>query len=778
MTFNRLLSSPNTPVWAVVLCILGFALSFAGIAWGQAPAQESPKTVSAIEVRYIGAATVAADRIKSNMSTQPGDVLSQGAIEQDVKNLFETGDVSDVRILRESDGADRVKLIVLVQTRPKLKSVRYVGNTSLSSKKLENQVELQEGQVIDEVAVQQGLRDIEEYYSKKGYPDVDGTYSIEASSEEGFADVVYTINEGDQARLNDISFVGNTVYTEKELRKVLESKEKTLWSWLTKAGRINNAVLEDDVERLERFYQNHGYLTARVTNVERMPASEGRVNVIFTIEEGPAYTVNAVRLQGLSAFSEDELLPAIRLTPGANYSAENVEKDISTLRDYYGSRGYADAEIVPLIEEAGDGYSLTVTYVVNEGGKYYLELIDIEGNTKTQDKVIRRELAVAPGEVYNTPRIRASQRRLENLNYFAAVEFLPMDSDRPGYKDLSVRVTEKPTGTVNLGVGFSSIDSLVGFIDITQSNFDLWNWPKFTGGGQKLRISARVGTERKDFSLSVTEPWFLDRRLSLTTEAYFRDLEFLSDRDDYKQREGGAFVSLSKPIGERTRIRGGYELRKVEIYDISPNASDAIRAEEGDYLESKFDITVLYDSRDDIFLPRRGLKADAGTFVTVGGDVEIYGAEFGATKYFLLPFDTIFSLRGTFDTVDDTSGGGVPIFEREFLGGSNNLRGFRFRDVGPKDENGEPLGGRSAAFGSAEITVPIIKMVRGALFYDIGVVSEKSWSFSGDVNSDWGFGLRLDLPIGPVRLDYGIPIKADEFNDSSGRFNFNLGYQF
>jgi outer membrane protein insertion porin family len=187
---------------------------------------------------------------------------------------------------------------------------------------------------------------------------------------------------------------------------------------------------------------------------------------------------------------------------------------------------------------------------------------------------------------------------------------------------------------------------------------------------------------------------------------------------------------------------------------------------------------VIYDSRDDIFLPRHGLKADAGAFVTAGGDVSVYGAEFGATKYVLLPFDTIFSLRGTFDTVDDTDGSGVPIFEREFLGGSNNMRGFKFRDVGPKDENGEPLGGRSAAFGSAEVTVPIIKMVRGALFYDIGVVSTKSWSFSGDVNSNWGFGVRLDLPIGPVRLDYGLPIQSDEFNDSSGRFNFNLGYQF
>jgi outer membrane protein insertion porin family len=502
---------------------------------------------------------------------------------------------------------------------------------------------------------------------------------------------------------------------------------------------------------------------------------------MITIFEGPKYDVASVSLTGTRVFSEAELIPALRLVPGDAYSAAVIKKDTQTMRDYYGSRGYADAEVVPEITEGGDN-TLHVTYNVYEGDKFYLRRIDIDGNTKTQDEVIRRELKVAPGDEYNTVLLNRSQEVLNNLGYFSSVEFFPSDSEISGFKDVNIAVAEKSTGTINFGVGFSSIDSAVGFLDITQSNFDLWNSPRFTGGGQKFRASLKLGTERRDVSVSLTEPWFMGKKLALGAEVFYRDIYFLSDL--YDQSQGGMALNLRKPLGEYNSIRAEYRLQQIEIDNLSPAASPAIMAEAGSFLQSKISLDFLRDTRDSVYLTRAGHKITAGTNLSgevLGGDVDSYGFSFGGEQYFALPFDGIFSVEGSLRFVDATSGGSTPpIFDRLFLGGSNNMRGFDYRDVGPKDGSGEPLGGQTSAFFSTEYTFPIFKdKVRGALFYDVGVVNAKEYDFSTNgYNSNWGIGLRLFLPIGPIRLDFGVPMETDTFNDSGGKFNFNLGYQF
>ncbi len=738
-----------------------------------------PKTVRAIEVQYVGAATVARERILSNMSTKVGDAFSQAAIEQDVKNLYGSGDVENIRILSEPSGSDGVKVIVVVQTRAALSEVVFLGNSQIETSRLQREVELKVGNTVDEIAVQDGQRAIEKLYQKKGFPDIDVLYSIKAAAQTGYSRVVYTINEGEKASLRDILFRGNTVFSERELRNEMELKEKSLWAAFTKSGRIDNNTLEDDIERLESHYRNHGYLNARVTDVEKVRVGGEKVDLVITMAEGMRYDVASVSIAGLQAFSEAELLPTLRQTPGAAYSAELVEQDVQTVKDYYGSRGYAEARVSPQITQA-DQDTLNVIYNVYEGGKFYIEKINIDGNTKTQDKVIRRELKVAPGDEFNTVRLAASRNVLENLGYFSTVEFLPTDTGTEGFKNIDITVAEKSTGTVNFGAGFSSIDNLVGFVDVTQSNFDVSNWPRFTGGGQKFRAGLKFGTERRDFIMSLTEPWFLDRKLSLGGEVFYRDIFFLSD--DYDQRNYGGAISLRKPLGEYSSLRGEYRIQDIRISDIPSSASEEIAAEEGDFLQSKLGVDFLRDTRDSVFLPRDGMRLNAGTYLSgefLGGDVDTYGVNTGAVKYFSLPFDTIFSIEGNLEVVDELSGDQPPIFERVFLGGANNLRGFDFREVGPKDEFGEPLGGQTAAYLTAEYTFPLIKRVRGALFYDWGFVNEDDFDFStSEANSNFGVGLRLFLPVGPIRLDFGIPVQSDEFNDSDGKFNFNIGYQF
>jgi outer membrane protein insertion porin family len=446
--------------------------------------------------------------------------------------------------------------------------------------------------------------------------------------------------------------------------------------------------------------------------------------------------------------------------------------------DAYGSGGYVDLVVLPEGEPAGPA-QIDVHYKIEEGVRSFVNRINIEGNTRTKDKVIRREVLVAPGDVFNTVRVDITKKRLENLGYFAKVETYPEETDIPGRKDLTILVQEKRTGSLSFGGGFSTVDKLVGFAELTQGNFDLFNWPSFTGGGQKFRLRLQYGTERRDFILALTEPYFLDRRLALSGQLFYTEANYLSA--EYDQRNYGFMTELRKPINSYIYASLGYQLQDVDIFNVSPSASEFILSQAGSTLESKIFGSVVFDTRDNVLLSHRGQRIIFSPFIAggfLGGDTQIYGLGLEGSQYFHLPKDLILLINGEIATVSQWGNGtDVPIYERLFLGGSNNLRGFPFREVGPQ-QNGEPIGGQSMARSTVELTFPIIEKARGAVFYDTGFVNSSQWSFGfNHIASDIGVGLRLDLPIGPLRLDYGYPIQRDGYN-GGGHFNFNVGYQF
>ena len=729
------------------------------------------KTVTGIEVEYVGQQTVAPDRILSNMATKPGQPFSQSIVEDDIKNLYASGMVENIRILTEPAGAG-VKVVVVVQTRSSLGKVSFEGNKAFSESKLRNKVELEAGTALDEGKVQAGQRKIQETYENAGYAETTVAYELRAARQTGFSEVVYKINEGSKSILREVEFVGNTAFGAKELRGQMKSKQTSLLPPIGGRGRINEDQIDDDLEAIERFYKDHGYLNARIVDTRRVRVDGKKVDLVVTLEEGQVYSVNAVNINGARAFNVGDLTPYLKTRPGQVFSASSVETDLETLRDYYGSRGYADAGVVPVLDSAG-GTAVDVAYEITEGQKYLVGIVEVSGNNKTKPKVILNEFPNQPGEVINTPKINAGRKRLENIGYFSSVDVTTSDSDREGYKNVDIAVVEKPTGSLNFGAGFSSIDNLVGFVEVTQTNFDIGNWPSFTGAGQRFRAAARVGTERRDLMLNLTEPWFLDRPLALGGELFYRDMFFLSDYFD--QSTVGGAINLRKPLGEHSNIALEYTAQNIGI-DVSDNASNIIKAEDGDYFQSQIGLTYSHDTRDDLFLTRTGHRLTGGaSYSGLGGDVENTKLEGGAVQFVSLPFDSILSVEGHINAV---FGDDVPIFDRQFLGGANNLRGFDFRDVGPKDELGEAIGGLTSAWASVEYTVPIMPQLRGAFFYDVGMVSAAEASLDGDVNSDVGVGLRVFLPVGPLRLDYAIPLAADEFNDSSGRFQFNIGYRF
>ena len=759
----------------------------------QAQAQNKAPNVVEIEVQYAGAATVAKDRLMANMRTRVGQPYSEQTVEEDIRNLYATGNVLNVRIFGEPKG-DGVKVIVVLQAKARVTAVEIQGVQQFKVSRIREKIGVKEGDTASEAALEADRQKILEYYSSKGFTDVQVAYKLDSNDSLGTARVLYTVTEGGKTAIKTVRFEGNTKISSSELSGVVKTRKyRALISPILKTGRLNQDQLGDDAAAIREYYQNRGYSDVQVQQpvVNRL---NGKVEVIFRIVEGTPYKVGKVTFRGGRLFPETEFERVTKLRSGAVYSPAAVQADVKALQDLYGARGYVDFQSGVRPSPGGD-HVTDLTFTMEEGGPARVGRINITGNTRTKDKVVRRELALAPGEVFNTVRLDASKARLNNLNYFSKVDLYPSETGDPAERDLNVVLEEKRTGSLNFGAGFSSVDSVLGFAEVTQGNFDAGRWPNFTGGGQKFRTRLQYGARRKDAIIGLTEPYFLDRKLSLGGELFYHDNAYGSDL--YSSQSMGFELVARKPVTEFSFGRLGYRVEQVRLHNLDgsnialPAAVTSLQ-QAGALVKSQVFTGITYDTRDSVFLTRKGERVDVSTFVSGGpiaGDIQIYGWNAEASKYFLFKWDTILTLNAQAGVVnswgDDSSGVGVPIYDKLFLGGANDMRGFRFRRVGGRGNvvdkaNQEPIGGRSLARATVEYTAPVVDKVRAAVFYDAGFVNEDAYDFNSSAyNSDFGLGLRLDLPIGPVRIDYGVPLKNDpNLSSKRGRFQFNVGYQF
>ena len=676
-----------------------------------------------------------------------------------------------------------VKVIVEIIGRGGIAEINFTGNTAFDNAKLRKEIAVKVGDPVDDIKLAAAQQKIVELYEKKGFSDVIASYDITPSEREGFSTVNFKVDEGARGIIHDIRFEGNTAIKARILRSKIKSQEHHIWNLWGKKGKLNNQDLQEDIKKIEQAFQDEGYVYAKVTEVRREPVSAKQMDLVYVINEGAKYDVSGVKITGNTIFTQEALTPGIKTEAGFPYVGSYIKADEKMIQDYYGSRGYADARVETSILETGAG-QVAVAYQITEGTKSYISKVNISGNSVTKDEVIRRELPFAPGEELNTVKIEAGKSRLQNLNYFSTVDVRNTPTTVPGYKDVDINVAEQSTGTVNFGAGFSSIDSITGFIQVTQTNFDIRDWKDFRGGGQRFNANIRAGALRRDVTVSWTEPWFLGRELALTVEAFYHNLYYLSNF--FTQTNVGISSGLRKRLGEHSYIESTYTLQDISITGIANGASAIIASEAGHYIQSKVDFNFVHDTRDSVFITRSGHKLEAGALLSgLGGDVSVYGANIGGQQYFNLPGDTILSFEGMFRTVNKWGGKKVPIFERQFLGGANNLRGFTYRHAGPKDNTGEPIGGLTSAYATGEFSVPVRitanvdKAPRVVMFGDIGTISGAIGATTGNgtVFSDVGIGLRLFLPVGPIRVDYAVPVGKDA-TSGSGRFQFNMGYKF
>ncbi len=741
----------------------------------------SAVTIREIRVETGGPVDVSRQSVLAHVDSTVGGELSRATVSRDLKALEKTGRFSHVEI-RYEEQPDGVVLIYEVDPKYTLRTLSLEGIKEFSSSKARDELGLRVGEYADAADLDLAARRLRDAYKEKHYYKPEIEYVLDPDETTGRADVTFDVDEGPRGSVHRIHFEGNEDVERRRLRKLMEQGTWNILSFISQSGLYQPEVLERDLYRIRQYYLSRGYLDVEVRDPEVEPYKNGkRLRITIPIEEGDVYDISRVSVQGVDTFEPSAVSNLVELKRGEVASLDAIRNAASSIRDYYNRRGYIDTVVRPDLKADLESRSVEVAFDVREGEKAFIRDVLIEGNTRTKDEVIRRELVVYPGELYDETRIRTSEARVRNLRYFEYVRTAPRATPEPDEYDVVFEVQEKKTGQFIVGLGFSSVDDLIGFAEVQQGNFNLFG-PPFTGGGQKLKLRLQVGTERRDVEVSFTEPWFLNRRLSLSLDLFQHDRRFLSD--DYSQRNTGGRIGVGKAVGRFNRLNLSYTLQEIDVYDVDDSATEIIKAEEGARVKSAMRLSLIHDSRDSFFVSTRGNRTSLSGELAggpLGADTDLYLLELRSTQYWPLWFGHVLNLRGEASVVEEYGDSDrVPIFDRLFMGGPRDIRAFDFRDVGPKDEEGEPIGGRSSAYAVAEYTVPIVSMLRLAGYYDIGMVWPDAYQFDvEDYNSGIGVGARIDIPGFPFRLDYAWPLEADEFNDSSsGRFSFMLGYVF
>ncbi|MCX7926754.1 MAG: outer membrane protein assembly factor BamA [Candidatus Omnitrophica bacterium] len=766
----------------VGITFLIIATSFAVWAQDNSTLQPQGKTITAIEVQ--GNTSISTTTILSKLRIRVGSVYQDTIVSDDLKRLYLLGYFSDIKISTEPY-KDGVKVIIKVEERPIIDKIKVIGakkRLAISSKTIQNTIKSKEGQPLDEALIASDVQALKELYAKKGFRDVEVESSYTIAPDTRKAVLEFNITEGRRQRIQAIYIEGNLHFSDRRILKIMKTKR----AWMFNAGILKEDVLEEDIERIKTFYNNNGYIDATAKYEIETDPSGRFLYITIKIEEGKLYRVGSFMVQGNKDISESEILSKVKdSSPGSIFSYEALKSDISNIQGLYFDRGYIMAQVQETTALNRDTGRVDVIINITENNVIYVNQIKIQGNVKTKDIVIRRELRIRPGERFDGDKLRRSKERLQNLGYFEEIRYDTEDTNKEDYKDLVVEVKETKTGQLSFGGGYSSVEKFVGFIELEQKNFDWKNWPYFTGAGQNLKLRASIGSLSDSMILSFTEPWLFDYPLSFGFDIYQTQHDRETDVGyGYDEKVTGGALRLGKEIGEYWKINTVYRYDRIRIADVTETASNDLLAEVGTNNVSSFTTEVTMDTRDNIFVPLRGnvfgnaLTVAGGPF---GGDKDFWKYSGTLEHYMPLPHDSVIELRGRIGYARPfSSTEKIPIFDRFFCGGIYSVRGYHERSIGPIDAlSKDPIGGESLVVLNAELVVPLVKYIRMGVFYDIGNVWAKASDIGqGGYKSGTGIGFRIKTPIGPLLLYYGIPLdpESGETEKDNGMFHFSMGY--
>ena len=790
-------------------------------------------TIGNLEIEFIGVQNVNVEVLRANMQVRSGMVYSEAIVDDSLRALYSTGlfEYIDVKRTQISDG--KLDLIFRVKSKYRVLAVYYDGNYRVKERRLKKEISTRANGSLNERLVKVDSQTLFEFYQKKGYTQVKVDFSIDRDPETGFGEVTFNIDEGPKVKVSKITFQGNVLEKNRRLVKQMKTRPWNWISWLTGSGKLDEVQFEEDLIAVKDYYREEGYLDVEIyeDQIEYDYSRRKKLEIKIPMKEGRQYLLGDISVTGNELFPSELLVAGIQLRKDDVFSPEEVDEAREAFTDFYGSVGYLDSRVdVQRIPNLDTG-AIDLEFVISEGERFRVESINIEGNTKTKSVVILRELTLAPGMPFDLVRMKIAEQRLDNTQWFEKVEATDEQTNIPQRRNLKVTVEEGRTGNFTFGAGYSSIQRAVGFIEITQGNFDIFNWRSFfQGDGQKLRIRLEAGSRSSQMSIYFEEPYFLDNyfhQLAFGFQVFNEESDFLSTL--YQETRVGFEVFLRKHLFELIEGRLSYGLQDVNLDFFSQipfafrsffgeNELDLARNRVNSQI-SKVTLALSRDTRDKLLFTTRGTRLQL--INTVAGGPLGGTQSFGRVQFIGATWIPTFEL-GQGILVDLRAGVGfgfnetnrLPFTEQFFLGGPNTIRGYDYRMVGPvdlgeplldpfggvfPDENGNPRvrspatlqskGGQTQATITLEYFYSISPQVRISAFYDGGLVNRGFGDFGMDWwSDDFGVGITLMVMGTPLRLDYAIPLNStviqDEFggtiytNDEGAQFNFNFGTRF
>lgn len=738
-----------------------------------------------VDVVIKGNRRIEKSTVLNVIKMKAGDTLESDKTDSDIRAIYKMGHFQDVQVTTEPSEKGTV-LVYVVSEKPIVRSIQFAGNKELTTDKLKEALEFKQNSVFSTKDLAKSVAKIKKLYGDDGYYLAEVEPLVVTSSSTDLA-VTFKIKEGKKILIRSISFDGNKSFSNRKLRGVMETQQKWFLSWLTNAGTYKEEVLKNDAALLGDFYVNNGFINVKVGEpVVRLADAKDALEVTIGITEGEQYRVGEIDFKGDMLEPAEELRKKIKSEPGELFSRATLRGDIFNLTDVYADKGYAFANVNPLTKVDPEKKLVDLTFDMERGELVYFERINVAGNPKTRDKVVRRELRIDEGALYSATGMKRSKQQLMNTGYFEEATIATAKGSDANKLNVDVTIKEKPTGTFSIGGGYSSLDGIIGQGSVQQANF--------LGLGLKANLSGSIGGKSQTYSLGLTDPFFMDTKWTLGVDVYRSERDYT----DYSRRLTGGDIKAGYPIND---FIGTFFLYKYEIKDLynpqfayqSLNTGDPINYPLGGSTTSSIFGSITRNTTDYRLDPSSGMiNSLSAEYAGLGGDNK-YARYIGETTWFHpLYKKLIFSSKLTLGYIQDV-GKQVPIDEKFYLGGIFSLRGYKSRTVSPvRSEPGGDnignksnetiyLGGNKEFFGNTEFTFPLLQEVgiKGVVFFDYGNAYGEGQKMFSSVLMSYGGGLRWASPIGPLRLEYGFPVNPRSGLDSpSGRFEFSIGSLF
>jgi outer membrane protein insertion porin family len=758
------------------------------------------------KIVILGNVKIEEGAIRGAIKSQEGSPFSVQKVREDLRSIFDLGYFTDVQVDIKSTPQGKEVIFIVVE-KPSIKDILITGNEKVKLDTIKEKITLAQRSILNLEKVKENAEQIRKLYFSKGYYGVKVEHKVNYL-ETNEAVVTFTISEGPKGHIKKILLKGNKIIKSSDLKKVMTTKQRNIFSIITQTGKLDEDILKNDLQLLNAYYIDHGFIDAKISEPKLDLSNPKKIRIEIEIVEGPRYHVGNIDFKGDLLTTKEDLFKGLKMKRNDVYSNTAIRRDVNALTEKFANQGYAYVEVNPETNVDNKNLLVHITYDIEKKKQVSFEKIQIVGNSKTRDKVIRRELRVAEGELYSAINLNKSRGRLKRTGYFKEVDFTSSRGSAEDKINLDIKVEEAPTGAISFGLGYSSLESVVGSASISDRNL--------FGYGYKGVLKFSLGAETQNLRLNFTDPYFLGYPLSAGIDLYHERVEIF---DTYSYKTTGGGLNFGKELTEKIRLDIGYKLEQINVYDVAETASNYIREQEGKKLTSAISISPSMDTRDDYFNPRKGARhslfiQNAGGIL--GGDNYFVKVTGETSWYFPLPLNSTLNLRAKAGAVmpyggkikvpltfqDPNNPGSykvivtetdrLPIYEKFFVGGIQTVRGFEYGRAGPIDEMGEPAGAKMMAVLNAEWVFPLAREIglRGALFFDVGKGFDKlrdkdhlvlnynalNKSFRTLTKPGAGLfplkfgagpGIRWFSPFGPIHIDIGFnlnPKKGEKGN--------------